>query len=188
MKNFLQHSMTFLLSTVFFLNAHAHKAHDHGTANIDVAIDGNQAKFNFEIPAASMYGFEHEAKNAKEKKLVTESKQKFENNINKIVILEDRLKCNFQIIKIDPFATEDEEDNSDDQKTLKSTKNKKHSAQHGDFKAEIIAKCEKPLSKSKLSFALKKFFPKIESMFIEGLSNEKQFSLHLKNEKGFLEL
>ncbi|WGL60161.1 DUF2796 domain-containing protein [Pigmentibacter sp. JX0631] len=188
MKFSLQHSVAFIFSTVLFLHAHAHKAHNHGTANIDVAIDGNQAKFNFEIPAASMYGFEHEAKNEKEKKLVADSKQKFENNINKIVILEDRLKCNFQIIKLDPFSTDDEEDSSDDQKNSKSAEKNKHSAQHGDFKAEVLAKCEKSLSKSKLSFALIKFFPKIENIFVKGLSNEKQFSLHLKNEKGSLEL
>ncbi len=169
------------------LNVFAHKEHNHGTAKIVIGIQGNQGKFNFEIPAASMYGFEHAAKSEKEKQAVEAAKSSFEKNISNIVILEDRLKCNFQTIKIAPFVSDDDDEN-ETEKNHNPKDKKKLKGTHGDFKAEIIANCKEPIRKAKINFALKKYFPSIENISIEGLSNEKQFSLKIKNDEGSLEL
>jgi len=180
-------TLSLLPMTLIPLNSFAHKEHSHGTAKIVIGIQGNQAKFNFEIPAASMYGFEHAAKSDKEKHAVEAAKQTFEKNLNNIVILEDRLKCNFQTIKIAPFVL-DEEDENETEKKHTTKEKKKLKGTHGDFKAEILANCKEPIRKAKINFALKKYFPNIENISIEGLSNEKQFSLKIKNDEGSLEL
>lgn len=177
------------LLTLVFIPTHvfAHKEHNHDTAKIVIAIQGNQGKFNFEIPAASLYGFEHAAKSEKEKQVVEAAKNKFEKNIGNIVIIEDRLKCNFQTIQISPFVPEDDDEN-ETEKNHSSKNKKKLKGTHGDFKAEILVNCKEPIKKAKIFFGFKKYFPNIENISIEGLSNEKQFSLKIKNDEGSLEL
>ena len=55
-----------LLSTVFS-SAIAHEAHVHGVGKLDVAIDGAEVTLHLNTPLMNLLGFEHAAKNPKDR-------------------------------------------------------------------------------------------------------------------------
>ncbi len=53
-------------------------AHTHGLANLDVALEKNQLMLRFVSPAANIYGFEHDAMNARQREIVQSAMQLME--------------------------------------------------------------------------------------------------------------
>lgn len=188
----MSHRLVILSSilSAAFVPSHsfAHKAHVHGTAKLIIGIEGKQGKINLEIPAASMYGFEHEARNAKEKKAIQTAIATFNENMSQMIILEDRLECSLQSQNIQAFVADKGAEEKHEHHSHHNKKQKTLTSIHGEFRAEINIKCKEDLENSKVSFAFKKYFPQIESLVIEGLSKSKQFSLKIHNDKGSLEL
>ncbi|MDO6525705.1 DUF2796 domain-containing protein [Motilimonas sp. 1_MG-2023] len=50
----------------------AHGSHEHGAANIDLVLEGNELAFDWMSPAANLLGFEHQAKNDEQKQKLAE--------------------------------------------------------------------------------------------------------------------
>lgn len=61
-------SLVFSLTGVS--QAHEHAAHVHGTADLDVAVDGRTVTLSFTSPGDNIFGFEHAATNAAESAVV----------------------------------------------------------------------------------------------------------------------
>jgi hypothetical protein len=59
--------LIFFAAAAFALAQHDHKAHDHSSASLDVAIEGKKVTVEFESPADPIVGFEHEAKTPADK-------------------------------------------------------------------------------------------------------------------------
>lgn len=186
MRSNLIHFCSFLASLLLLQNSFAHAPHEHGTAKIDIGVQDTSATIHVEVPAMSFYGFEHEAKKAEDKKAMNAAVEKFKKNINQIVKLDYSLGCTFSPNKIDPFAKDDE----DEDNNVKDPKDKKSKTEgiHGEFKAEYTIKCQKKISGSKVTFGFHKYFPNINSIQAQGLSDSSQAATKILNDKGFLQL
>jgi Protein of unknown function (DUF2796) len=174
---------TFLFSTQVAL---AHGAHEHGSAKIDIGVEDTTATIHLEVPAISVYGFEHEAKNEKDKKAVSSAIEKIKTNFNQMVKLESSLGCTFSATKIDPFVKDD--DDEGEESNAKNEKNKKEEGEHGDFHADFSVKCSKKISGTKVTFGFKKYFPNIHQINAQGLSDSSQAAAKISDDKGFLQL
>ncbi|APJ04016.1 ZrgA family zinc uptake protein [Silvanigrella aquatica] len=172
--------------------AWSHGTHEHGNAKIDIGVENNTASIHLEVPAISIYGFEHEAKSENDKKTVEASVNKIRDNISQMVKLDSNLGCTFTTTKIDPFVKDDDEDN--DENKLKSAqntsnvKNDKKEAEHGEFKADFSVKCTKNISGTKITFGFKKYFPSIHKINVQGISSSTQSAAKISNDKGFIQL
>jgi Protein of unknown function (DUF2796) len=178
-------SLAILFSTQI---AFAHGAHEHGSAKIDIGVENTTATIHLEVPAISVYGFEHEPKNDKDKKAVKSAVEKMETNINQMVKLDSSLGCSFSVTKIDPFVKDNDDEGEGEEKNTKNDKNKKESGEHGDFHADFTASCKKKISGSKVTFGFQKYFPNMRKISVQGLSDTSQAAAKISDDKGFLQL
>lgn len=170
MKILLSLSALFLASTLHAGERHQHRehaAHVHGSAELAMAFEGTQGKIDFKSPSESIFGFEHVAKTAEDKKTLDDALKKIEKNIDQMIRFDQTLKCQFSKEKIDVIFEE-----------------KKHSSTVAIFNV----KCEKPVLGSKLTFNIQKFFPRLKEIDVQIILDNFQKSLKLKSDGNSLEL
>lgn len=175
-------------SLVFLLVASktfAHGTHEHGVAKIDIGVENTSATIHLEVPAINIYGFEHEAKSEKDKIIVQSAVNKIKTNFHQMVKLDSSLGCTFSATKIDPFVKDDDDEGGEESN---NKNDKKIEGQHGDFHADFTAKCTKKISGTKVTFGFKKYFPLINKLNVQGLSDKSQALAKISDDKGFLQL
>jgi hypothetical protein len=69
------------------------KAHVHGAASVNIALEGQQGELEFEAPAEGVVGFERAPKNPAEKKVVEAALAKFRNEGAKLFQLPAAAAC-----------------------------------------------------------------------------------------------
>ncbi|MES2614501.1 MAG: DUF2796 domain-containing protein [Bdellovibrionota bacterium] len=165
----------FCYSTICF----AHDAHEHGTAKVDIAFErSGVVNLNFEAPAISIYGFEHEAKTAEQKSVVEKSMKKLKDNIFNMVVFAKTLNCKLTKNKIAPFVKEED---PEPEEILAGS-------EHGDVKASFTFQCNKTLDKSLIHFSFSEYFPDIHELKVQVLGDKVQKGITIKNKKGDLQL
>ncbi len=179
------------------LRAEQHGAHSHDAAEFNMAVTGNILVLDVEIPAMTIYGFEHVAATDKDKKARDEGVKKLSQILNLVKI--DNSNCRAETVKLDAFVPEEDDDHDhDDAPTAAKSTTKKplekplgktfKKAQHGDVKGQFKITCEKPLAGKKVTFAASKTFPGIKRIEIQLLSGDKQSGEVIKNDVGSLSL
>lgn len=88
----------FLLALVLVVYGKAYAegalhAHEHGSIDFEVAVEGKNAEFEISGPAESFIGFEHVAKTAKEKKVLEDAKNLWNNKFFEVVTFDPTYKC-----------------------------------------------------------------------------------------------
>lgn len=151
-------------SKVFAGDGHSHGAHEHGVANLKIAVDKQTLKFIFQSPADTIYGFEHEAKSPKEK-----AAQK---------LAFDKLSLPAEFIELSP--------KSNCQLTTSKAPSVPKSRGHGhqDVHVEWSATCESSITGQTAQFRFGSIFPSMHRLKIEVLGDEKQTKIDLKNGNG----
>lgn len=170
--------MKMLLVTLFCLIAPAlhaaekhehreHGAHQHGSAEVSLAFDGAQGKFEFKSPSDSIVGFEHAAKSAQDIKTRDEAFKKFESQIGDMVSFDKSLNCQFKKEKLEMLA---------------------ESAKHSDTQASFNITCAKSPEGSKVIFNFQKHFPNLKDVDVQVLTEKVQKSIEAKSNGTILEL
>lgn len=162
------YNLILIASVLFFTiisNAHEkkhreHSAHRHGSGSLGISFDNKVGQIELKIPSESIVGFEHRPNTKKQKEKAKTQLALLENKILEIVAFDPVLNC--KVTKTNVFMDF-------------SSKNKNHS--------EVIAKfdlnCELSPLKSKLSFNVQKFFPKIIELDVQILVDQLQKSIEI---------
>lgn len=153
----------------------AHKAHEHGAAVLNIAVERNKAQVEFEAPADSIYGFEHEAKTDADRKKRDDAIAKLGAEMPKMVVLGAQANCTWTTSKMEPFVTHGDKPGAG-------------KAEHGEVHATFEVTCPAPLAGTKVTFAFAKAFPKIGRVKVQALSGEKQSGANVKKDKGSVDL
>ena len=110
---------------------HAHQhAHSHGAGELKIAFDDLNGKVEFKAAAAGVLGFEFDAKTAADKETLSQAVDYFKNQGSKILVFDASLDCVVAYEKAEQ---------------VKTKKN------HSDFVAVYSVKCNKVVSRSKLT-------------------------------------
>lgn len=195
-------SLKLYLPLVGFLSlAHAqavyagagHKAHVHGTAELDLVVEGQEITILFESPADSIYGFEHEAKTEKDIKARDTAVETFKTNVSSLFSLPESLGCVHSIAKLEAFKSEelDHDDKSHEKAHEKAdTKSKKGHARkgtHGEFEAEVKISCKSTVKGQTMDIGLFGKFSGISKIKTQILG-EKPASLNLTKKSSKINL
>lgn len=154
-----------LFSTMVFA-AREQGTHVHGLGKVSLAFDGKVGKIEMEIPADSLFGFEHEAKTKKDIQAKEESLKKLEEKISDMIVFSSELKC--QITK-DNFKVNQEKN-------------------HSDVDAEFSVACQKPIVGSIISFNFQKLFPRFKKIHVDVIADAVQKSIEVTKNGESLEL
>jgi Protein of unknown function (DUF2796) len=146
---------------------HQHSAHVHGTAKLNIAIEGSTATVEFESPAESIVGFEHQAKTAADQQQQAKALDLLNNKIGSMVIFEPTLGCRWSPTNLDVVRQDQE-----------------HAEVHGVF----TVTCDSPLAGSKLRFAFTKAFPAIRTVNVQVVATTQQIGATIKQDRGVVEV
>ena len=151
-----------MVATPWLLGAHT--AHVHGVGELNIAVESSRIVLAFESPSESIYGFESEAKTAKQKKIKDEKLTILKTDMGKIFQIDADLKCDWKVEKVG-VVQEGE-------------------VGHQNVRAEWIATCEKsPMGRSlKIDFGSS--FSRLKSLKVNVLKDSGQKSTTLKSATG----
>ncbi len=130
-----------------------HKAHHHGHGQLAIAVDGLKVQFVLEAPSEAIWGFEHQAKNDKDKAKIKE--------------IEDKVTKSPELLVTAPAGC-----------TKETSKLEQHqSGSHSDVDITITYQCQAPLTGTTVEVRFIKEFPRLKSLKTQVISESGQKGL-----------
>ncbi|HTU62724.1 MAG TPA: DUF2796 domain-containing protein [Polyangiales bacterium] len=111
-----------------------HHAHEHGTATLDVALDGTRLQLHFRTPAINLLGFEHAPRSPKEQDTAARSTRLLRDGAAQF---QPSAAARCQIVT-----------------TRVTEPDWSASEEHADFEAEYEFRCERPAALKQLEVRL----------------------------------
>jgi hypothetical protein len=161
-----------------------HEAHEHGVAEINIAIEGSKADVEFRAPAESVMGFEHEAKSESDKKKRDAALKAVQTKMTQMVLFDPKLSCKFSEVKTAVVEEGGEAGKTQPGKDGHAHKDEKKTAEHREVRASVSVSCDKPLAGSRVKFGVSKLFPALHETKVQVLGDAKQSGATIKKDKG----
>lgn len=162
------------------------QAHEHGVAEVGIALDGKTAQIEFTAPGSAIMGFEHEAKTAQDKKKMADAFAKFRSNAAAMFVFDPAAGCTVAVKQIG-IAEEHDHDHGDHNHGEKAAKGHDHQHDHdhghADVRALVDVSCKQALEGTTMRFAVKRFFPEAETLRVQVVGNNFQTGAELKGNR-----
>ena len=156
----------------------SHGAHLHGSAELTLAIEGNQLEINLESPAANIVGFEHRASSPRHFQAVNKATSALESAENLFAFLGST--CTLMAANInmpDIFQQSDTHALEDD-----------HQTAHSEITATYRYNCQNGSQLNGISVYLNRYFPAIEKLKIMWLTDDAQGTTELTHTANLIQL
>lgn len=150
--------------------AHELGAHVHGVATLQVAVDEKTMTLNFSSPLDNLLGFEHVARDAKQKAAVKNMADSL-NKADQLFIPTADAQCTLQSVKLDSLVLEP-----------KSSPDKKEDG-HADLDGEFVFACKQPGKLHDLEVKLFDTFSHLHQLKVEVATLKKQAAARLTSEQ-----
>ncbi len=148
-------SVSFAIYLFFLLPfGQAQKAHVHGAATLNLAMEGTKGELEFETPAEGIIGFEQAPKTPAQKKAVADALAAFRTKANALFVLPPEAKCTLTPKEVD-FHRE--------------------GAQHAEMHAQYAVVCAKE-PKGQLVLKALESYPNLREVTVVYVSNAQQKS------------
>lgn len=145
---------------------HGHGAHEHGVANLDIAVEGKKITIEFRSPAETIYGFEHEAKKPADIKKRDEGAAKLQ-KISDLIKFDAKAECSLKLEEVEAFVTEGDDEHG-----------------HGETHAKYSGECKNSLKGTSAEVLFGKSFGRLLELKVQIVSDDKQTGVELKRGKG----
>ena len=183
--------LCFISRAVYAEESHQHEAHEHGTARMNVAVEGNNVDIEFFSPAANIVGFEHHPRTHDQKEAVEDAVKKLQAG-DALFAFSAESQCRLVKYHVDTDIDEDADHHSESEHAHDEEKHHDqeehhdkdhHDAdeheRHSEFEAEYRFVCSKPERLSQIDVALFGVFPGIEHIEVQFISETKQTAMEL---------
>lgn len=148
-----------------------HDAHEHGTTQMNLAIDVNQVFIELESPATNIVGFEHTPKNAAQKQAVQQAMQILKQG-DKLFQFNSEARCSLIEAEVDSELAHDE---------------KHESAKHSEFEAAYTFRCKTIASIKYVDVNLFERFSNTESVQVQMITSTMQGAVKLDHHHNRIE-
>jgi Protein of unknown function (DUF2796) len=163
-----------------------HDAHVHGTAEINIAVEGAKATVEFRAPAESVMGFEHEAKSDIDKKKRDAALEQLRTKRDQMILFDPKLGCKSSAMNT--TIVEQKEDHTKAQSGKGGQKDQKKSGEHREVHGIFSVACDKALAGSPVRFGVSKIFRDIQEIKVQVLGDSGQSGATIKRDKGDIKL
>ncbi|HAT37418.1 MAG TPA: hypothetical protein DCS75_02915, partial [Gemmatimonadetes bacterium] len=75
-------------------------AHEHGVIRMGLAVDGQRMSLNLEIPAATVFGFEHDPETEEEIGVVSEAMETLRTRVGEVIAVSPELACELEDVEV----------------------------------------------------------------------------------------
>jgi hypothetical protein len=144
------------------------QAHEHSVATLNIVVEGSTGVVELEAPSEGIVGFEQEARSAAEKKQQDAALQKLSSSIQRMVIFDKSLNCQF--------------------KTLRNQIVKEAGEDHSEVKAEFSFSCTAPPAGTRVTFGVSSVFPELRTVNVQLLAGSQQAGATIRNNQGTLQI
>ena len=192
--------LTAVLSTAQAEENRHHKAHEHGVASLNVAVEGNNIYIEFSSPAANIVGFEHHPRTHDQKDAVKDAVKKLQEG-DALFILSAGSESKLVKSSVDTDIDKDADHHSESEHAhgeeghhgQEEHHDKEHNEadeheRHSEFKAEYHFVCKKPDRLSQIDVKLFRVFPGIEHIEVQLITETKQTAVELTAKKNKITL
>ena len=147
-------------------------SHEHGAAKLMMAMEGKKLQVEFEVPSESLIGFEHLPKSQSNRKNFNEAIKNL-SDPSKLFSMPNKAECLLVGMNVSQSLFYNEEDHGHDES--------EKSEIHSEFKSNYYWNCQHLDEIDSIGTELMSFFPRIEEIRVNWISNYGQGSLELES-------
>jgi hypothetical protein len=160
-------------------------AHEHGSANLNLAIDGNRVFISFESPAINIVGFEHPPHDDSQHAAIEQAKAaliEFETIFN----FAESANCHLSSASSDWLGEHEEEGHEEHEDGVED--HSEEEVTHTEFAAEYNLDCKNMSALDKVNVLLFKRFQNILDIDVQAITPNGQFAFELDKENTLINL
>ena len=170
--------LSYSISTVLAEESRQVDKHEHGVGELNIAIDGSLAEFEFMLPGADIVGFEYEAKSDEDLAKIENALLVLENYEN-LFALTKNSKCVLADLDYHLSGEEHDEhadehaDEEHDEHADEEHADEEHADEesHTEFYAKYSFKCDNIKQLDKVEFSYFKTFPNSSELEVQFVSD-----------------
>ncbi|MGY9007382.1 MAG: ZrgA family zinc uptake protein [Candidatus Pelagibacterales bacterium] len=171
--------LSYSISTVLAEESRQVDKHEHGVGELNIAIDGSLAEFEFMLPGADIVGFEYEAKSDEDLAKIENALLVLENYEN-LFALTKNSKCVLADLDYhlsgeehDEHADEEhaDEEHADEEHADEEHEEHADEESHTEFYAKYSFKCDNIKQLDKVEFSYFKTFPNSSELEVQFVSD-----------------
>ena len=169
--------LSYSISTVLAEESRQVDKHEHGVGELNIAIDGSLAEFEFMLPGADIVGFEYEAKSDEDLAKIENALLVLENYEN-LFALTKNSKCVLADLDYhlsgeehDEHADEEHEEHADEEHADEEHEEHADEESHTEFYAKYSFKCDNIKQLDKVEFSYFKTFPNSSELEVQFVSD-----------------
>lgn len=153
-------------------SVHAHEAHVHGVGQLDVAVDGNTLSLHLDSPLVNLIGFEHAAKNAKDKQLVQAMSRDLR-AADKLFITSPAAECRLDTVTLNATGIDQ---TLLGEKSAAGAQPSTHASAdgHADLDADFTFRCKQPQQLREIDVRLFKRFTGFQRVAVQVVTPKRQ--------------
>ena len=147
-------------------------SHEHGAAKLMMVMEGEKLQVEFEVPSESLIGFEHFPKSQSKRKNFNEA-IKILSDPSKLFSKPIKAECLLVGMNVSQSLFSNEEEHGHDES--------EKSEIHSEFESNYYWNCQHLDEIDSIGTQLMSFFPRIEEIRVNWISNNGQGSLELES-------
>ena len=166
--------LSYSMSTVLAEESRQVDKHEHGVGELNIAIDGSLAEFEFMLPGADIVGFEYEAKSDEDLAKIENALLVLENYKN-LFALTKNSKCVLADLDYH-LSGEEHDEHADEEHADEEHADEEHEEHadeesHTEFYAKYSFKCDNIKQLDKVEFSYFKTFPNSSELEVQFVSD-----------------
>lgn len=161
--------LSYSISTVLAEESRQVDKHEHGVGELNIAIDGSLAEFEFMLPGADIVGFEYEAKSDEDLAKIENALLVLENYEN-LFALTKNSKCVLADLDYH-LSGEEHDEHADEEHADEEHEEHADEESHTEFYAKYSFKCDNIKQLDKVEFSYFKTFPNSSELEVQFVSD-----------------
>ena len=155
-------------------------SHEHGAAIIKMVMEEERLQVEFEVPSESLIGFEHFPKSQSNRENFNEA-IKILSDPSKLFSMPIKAECLLVGMNVSQSLFSREEEHGDEAEEEHDHDESEKSEIHSEFKSNYSWNCQHLDEIDSIGTQLMTFFPRIEEIRVNWISNNGQGSLELES-------
>ena len=157
-------------------------SHEHGAANLKMALEGEKLQIEFEVPSESLIGFEHFPKSQSNRENFSDA-IKILSDPSRLFSMSSKAECLLVGMSISQSLFSNEEEHGHDESEKEHGHDETEKTEiHSEFKSNYYWNCQHLDEVGSIGTLLMTFFPKIDEIQVNWISNNGQGALELESE------
>ena len=134
-------------------------AHEHGVVRMGLAVDDQRMSLDIEVPAATVFGFEHNPETEEEIRVVSEAMETLRTRVGEVIAVSSELACELEDVEVVSAPEVDEEhSHSDDEEHSHSEDEDAHS----EVRVSVSWLCAQSVEGTDATLSLSSLWPDAE--------------------------